>query len=72
MAKTVDSEAQEKKIQWIAHYLHDRLYSFGVYSPITLYAVTKEVNFVPQKRYLLCLKETSVTDNHWSVRGEKE
>jgi len=34
-------------------------------------AVNKEVNFVPQKRRQLRLKETSVTDNHWSVRAER-
>ena len=71
-AKTLDPKAQEKKIQEMARYLHDRVYRIGVYSPITLYAVNKEVNFVPQKHYFLRFKETSVTDNHWSVRRRKK
>jgi len=39
---------------------------------LTLYAVNKEVNFVPEKFPQWRLKETSVTDNHWSVREETE
>jgi len=39
---------------------------------LTLYAVNKEVNFIPQKFGVLRLKETSVTDNHWSVREKVE
>jgi hypothetical protein len=35
-----------------------------------LYAVNKEVNFVPQKFGFLRLKETSVTDRHWSISGK--
>jgi hypothetical protein len=31
--------------------------------------VNKEVDFVPQKFMFLRLKETAVTDNHWSVRS---
>jgi hypothetical protein len=39
---------------------------------VLLYAVNKEVDFVPQKFGYLRLKETAVTDNHWSVRAEKK
>jgi ABC-type transport system substrate-binding protein len=72
MARTVDRKAQEEKIWQMGQYLYDRPYRLFVYSPLTLYAVNKEVNFVPQKSILLRLKETSVTDNHWSVRGGKK
>jgi peptide/nickel transport system substrate-binding protein len=72
MAKTADIEAQEEKIRQMVKYRRNRASSLSVYSPISLYAVNKEVNFVPQKFGLLRLKETSVTDNHWSVRGEKK
>jgi len=71
MARTVDTEAQEVKIRQMVQYLYDRAHAVFIYSPLTLYAVNKEVNFVPQKFHFLRLKETSVTDNHWSVRGEK-
>jgi len=72
MARTVDPEAQEEKIRQMAQHLYDRAWDLNIYAPISLYAVNKEVNFVPQKNESLRLKETSVTDNHWSVRGEKK
>lgn len=68
MAATVDEKAQDKKIQQIEQYVYDRAYAVFIYSPLNLYAVNKEVNFVPQKFLSLRLKETSVTDKHWSVR----
>jgi len=72
MIRTVDPEAQEDKIRQMLQYLYERAYALFIYSPISLYAVNKEVNFVPQKSLFLRLKETSVTDDHWSIRGEKK
>ena len=72
MARTVDTKAQEEKIRKMVQYLHDRAYALNIYSPLSLYAVNKEVNFVPQKYQWLRLMETSVTDNHWSLRAEKK
>jgi len=72
MAGTVDAEAQEEKIRQMVKYFYDRAYALFIYSPLTLYAANKEVDFVPQKGRWLRLKETSVTDKHWSVRGEKK
>jgi peptide/nickel transport system substrate-binding protein len=72
MAGTLDRKAQEEKMGEMAQYVYNRAYHLYIYTPLTLYAVNKEVNFVPQKFTYLCLKETSVTDNHWSVRGEKK
>ena len=72
MAKTVDTEVQEEKIRRMEQYIYDRAYALFIYSPLSLYAVNKEVSFVPQKFSLLRLKETSVTDNHWSVRAKKK
>ena len=68
MARTVDEKKQDEKMQKIEAYIYDRAYAIFIYSPLNLYAVNKEVNFVPQKSMHLRLKETSVTDNHWSVR----
>jgi len=67
MAVTVDKVAQEEKIRRLVQYLHDHAYRLSIYSPISLYAVNKQVNFVPQKSQWLRLKETSVTDKHWSI-----
>jgi hypothetical protein len=71
MARTVNTTVQEEKIRQILQYWYDRAYSLTIYSPLALYAVNKEVDFVPQKIGFLPLKETSVSDKHWSVRGQK-
>jgi peptide/nickel transport system substrate-binding protein len=70
MAKTVDVDAQEERIRELVKYVYDRAYSLFVYSPISLYAVNKEVEFVPYEDSWLHFKETSVTDNHWSIREQ--
>ena len=72
MARTVDPKAQEERIRQMVQYVYDRAYNLFIYSPLSLYAVNKEVNFVTQKGRLLHLKEISVADNHWSIRGEKK
>jgi peptide/nickel transport system substrate-binding protein len=72
MAGTVDEEAQDQKMRQMEQYVYDRAYAVFIYSPLNLYAVNKEVNFVPQKFLFLRLKETSLTDNHWSVRSKVE
>jgi len=72
MARTVDPEAQEQKVREMVQYYWDHVWRLFIYTPLTLYAVNKEVNFVPQKTVYLRLKETSVSDNHWSVREKKE
>ena len=60
----------EKKAQEMVKYIYDRAYRVFIYSPLSLYAVNKEVNFVPYKSTFMRLKETSVTDLHWSLRGK--
>ena len=72
MARTVDPKVQEEKSRKMVQYIYERGLTLPIYSPLTLYAVNKQVNFVPQKDRRLRLKETSVTDNHWSVSGEKK
>jgi len=72
MIRTVDRGVKEEKMKQMVQYLYDRAYALFIYSPLALYAVNKEVDFVPFKSGFLNLKETSVTDNHWSVRTEKK
>jgi ABC-type transport system substrate-binding protein len=67
-----DVEAQEEKVRQMARYVYDKAYSPFIYSPLTLYAVNKDVDFVPQEFHYLRFKETSVTENHWSIRGQSE
>jgi peptide/nickel transport system substrate-binding protein len=70
MAKTLDSVAQQEQIRRMAHYIREQAYFLSVYSPLTLYAVNKNVDFVPYKFGWMQFKETSVTENHWSIRGK--
>jgi len=72
MARTVDPKVQEERIRRMVEHVYELAYTPFIYSPISLYAVNKEVNFVPQKSLYLNLKETSVTDNHWSIRAKKK
>jgi peptide/nickel transport system substrate-binding protein len=73
MAITMDSEAQEEKIRLMVQHVHENAYFLTIYSPVTLYAVNKEVDISPRGWWWsLGLKETSVTENHWSVRGEEK
>jgi peptide/nickel transport system substrate-binding protein len=69
MVRTVDEAAQDEKMRQMEKYVYDRAYAVFFYSPLNLYAVNKDVNFVSQKSFLR-LKETSVTDNHWSLRSK--
>jgi ABC-type transport system substrate-binding protein len=72
MARTVDEAAQDEKMRQLEQYIYDRAYAIFIYSALHLYAVNKAVNFVPQKSKRLRLKETSVADNHWSVRSSAD
>ena len=72
MKNTMDPEVQEEKIRQMVQYLYEQAYALFIYTPITLYAANKEVNFVPYNCQVLRLKETSVSDNHWSVREKAE
>ena len=70
MVTTVSAREQRQKIRQTAQYLHENAFCLFIYSPMSLYAVNKEVNFVPHRSTCLLLKESSVTENHWSVRGK--
>jgi peptide/nickel transport system substrate-binding protein len=70
MVTKVNREEQEAIIKQMVKYIYDHAQALFIYSPYTLYAVNREVDFVPQKSMWLRFKETSVTENHWSVRSE--
>jgi ABC-type transport system substrate-binding protein len=72
MIRTVDLKAQEGKVQQMVKYLYENAYALFIYAPISLYAVNKNVKFVPYKHPFLDLKETSVTENHWSLRAKTD
>lgn len=68
--RTVDREKQQTLIQKMERHIHKQASFLFLYNPIQLYAVNKAVEFVPFVN-MLNLSETSVTDQHWSVRKQK-
>jgi peptide/nickel transport system substrate-binding protein len=67
--RTVEPAKQDALIQQLEGHAHDRAYFLFLYQPIGLFAVNKAVRFVPYYgNGLLKFEETSVTDQHWSVR----
>jgi peptide/nickel transport system substrate-binding protein len=65
---TVDRERQQALIRQMERHTRDQAYFLFLYNPIQLFAVNKAVRFVPYVTTRLILTETSVTDQHWSVR----
>jgi len=68
VVSAVDGEQQQRLIQQLERHTHDQAYFLFLYNPIGLYAVNKAVEFVPHVSTLLDFTETSVTEQHWSVR----
>jgi len=68
---TVDQERQQQAIRQMERHTRDQAYFLFLYNPIQLIAVNKAVEFVPYVSTLLKLAETSVTEQHWSVRKQK-
>jgi peptide/nickel transport system substrate-binding protein len=69
--RTVQRETQQALIRQMERHTHEQAYFLFLYNPIKLYAVNKAVEFVPHVTTILNLTETSVTDQHWSVRKQK-
>jgi ABC-type transport system substrate-binding protein len=66
--RTVEREHQQVLIRQMEQHTHDQAYFLFLYNPIKLFAVNKAVDFVPYINTTLNFAETSVTDQHWSVR----
>jgi peptide/nickel transport system substrate-binding protein len=67
--RTVEPTKQEALIEQLERRTHDGAYFLFLYQPIGLYAANRAVRFVPYVgNALLVFAETSVTDQHWSVR----
>lgn len=63
----MDQEKQQAVIRQLERHASEQAYFLFMYNPIQLYAVNKAVTFVPYIN-VLSLAETSVTDQHWSIR----
>jgi ABC-type transport system substrate-binding protein len=68
---TVDRERQAALIRQMERHTRDQAYFLFLYNPIKLYAVNKAVEFVPYVSTTLILTETTVMEQHWSVRKQK-
>jgi peptide/nickel transport system substrate-binding protein len=69
--RTTDPSQQQAVIRQMERHTRDQAYFLFLYNPIQLFAVNKAVEFVPYVSTLLKLDETSVTEQHWSVRKQK-
>ncbi len=65
---TVDRARQQTLIRQMERHTRDQAYFLFLYNPILLYAVNNAVHFVPYANGILNLSETSVTEQHWSIR----
>jgi len=53
-------------------YIADQALHVFTMAPLSLYGVNEEVDFVPQLSQYLYLDYSSVSDKHWSIRGQKK
>jgi len=68
---TIDRATQQQVIRQMERHTQEHAYFLFLYNPIQLYAVNKDVEFIPYVHTLLKFNETAVTDQHWSVRKQK-
>jgi peptide/nickel transport system substrate-binding protein len=66
--RTIDREKQQALIRQMERDTKERAYFLFLYNPVGLFAANKAVRFVPYLSTSLILDETSVADQHWSVR----
>jgi peptide/nickel transport system substrate-binding protein len=70
LLRTVDHNQQQVLIRQMEEHTRDQAYFLFLYNAIQLYAVNKAVEFVPHPSGGFSLAETTVTDQHWSVRPQ--
>jgi peptide/nickel transport system substrate-binding protein len=71
LLRTGERAQQQAVAAQMERHIRDQAYFLFLYAPIQLYAVNKEVNFVPHPSGPLHLVATGVTEQHWSVRQQK-
>ncbi|NIN52035.1 MAG: hypothetical protein GTO23_02550 [Nitrososphaeria archaeon] len=72
LLRTKDREKRFQIYKRANEYIADQALWVFTMAPLGLYGVNEEVEFVPQLSQYLYLDYSSVTDNHWSVRGERK
>lgn len=71
LLRTKDRDTRFQIYKKANEYIADQALQVFTMAPLGLYGVNEEVEFVPQVSQYLYLDYSSVTENHWSVRGEK-
>ena len=66
--RTLDQEKQSRLLRQMERRVSEQAYFLFLYQPVQLFAVSKDVEFAPYVTGYLNLAETSVTDQHRSVR----
>ncbi len=72
LLRTKDRDKRFQIYKRANEYIADYAFWVSTMAPLTLYGVNEEVEFVPQVSQYLYLDYSSVTDNHWSIRGQKK
>jgi peptide/nickel transport system substrate-binding protein len=67
--RTIDRDKQQELIRRMERHTKEQAYFLFLYNPIGLYAVNKQVKFVPYVTTSLIFADTSVTNQHWSLRN---
>jgi peptide/nickel transport system substrate-binding protein len=73
--EVLETTNREKRFQLYKKandHLADQALWVFIASPLSLYGVNEELNFVPHPSQYLYLDYSSVTDRHWSVRGQNK
>jgi ABC-type transport system substrate-binding protein len=70
--RTKDSVRRFQIYKRANEYIADQALQVATMSPLSLYGVNEDVNFVPQVSQYLYLDYSSVSDDHWSMREGAE
>ena len=70
LLRTKDRDKRFQIYKKANEYIADQALWVFTMAPLGLYGVNKGVDFVPQVSQYLYLDYSSVTDNHWSMRGK--
>ncbi len=72
LLRTKDRDKRFQIYKEANEYIADQALWVFTMATLGLYGVNEEVEFVPQVSQYLYLDYSSVTDNHWSIRGQKK
>jgi ABC-type transport system substrate-binding protein len=67
----IESDKYVPLLAEFIRYVYERNYMVFLPNPNNIYAVNKEVVFKPGRSAFVYLRDLQVTDQHWSLRGER-